>query len=224
MARLIIVGTGPGSPDYVTPAARKAVNESKVVIGSERSLNLFHGDIKGETMTLTGKNVDEAIKYANDSVTKGKTVALLSVGDPGFSGLSGSVLRRSLPKDVEMYVVPGISSIQACAARLCMSWDEATLFTFHDGVTREKQDDLLSAVKAGKDVMLLPEPKTFNAQGVSSFLINHGVDGKTPAAICENLTLDEEKIVETTLEKASTLSFSPMCVMVIKSSLTKKKS
>ena len=52
MAKLNIVGVGPGSPDYVTPAARKTVQEAQVIIGAERSLNLFKADIHGETMVL----------------------------------------------------------------------------------------------------------------------------------------------------------------------------
>ena len=216
MAKISIVGTGPGSPDYVTPAARKAVQKAQVVIGADRSLSLFQEDIKGETLKLTGKNVEELFKYANEAAEKGKDVALLSTGDPGFSGLLGSVLRRNLSKGVEVQVIPGVSSIQACAAAIVMNWEEAVLFTFHDGVTDQKKSALLTAAKAGKDIMLLPEPRTFKVQDIAQFLINNGVGAKTPIVVCENLTLKEEKITKSTLKEASKLSFSPTCVMVIK--------
>ena len=52
MAKLNIVGVGPGSPDYVTPAARKAVQQADLVIGAKRSLNMLQGDIKGETLPV----------------------------------------------------------------------------------------------------------------------------------------------------------------------------
>ena len=68
----------------------------------------------------------------------GKTVAVISTGDPGFSGMLGSVLRRSTGKNVEVNVVPGISSIFACAAKLCMPWDDAVLITFHKGASVER--------------------------------------------------------------------------------------
>ncbi len=87
MAKISIVGVGPGSPEYVTPIARKTVQTAHVVIGAERSLNLFKDDINGEVIQLTAKNVNEALNNAVGSAEAGKTVVLLSTGDPCFSGL-----------------------------------------------------------------------------------------------------------------------------------------
>jgi len=223
MGKLSIIGTGPGSPDYVTPAARKTVQQADVVIGAKRSLSLFRGDIKGGTLTLTAQNIEEALRYAADSAKKGKNVALLSTGDPGFSGLLGSILYRNLGKDVEVAVVAGVSAVQACAARLGRCWDQAALFTFHDGASAEKNNALAAAVEAGKNVMLLPEPKAFAPNHIARFLLDNGADKETPVAVCENVTLDKEKVVETTLQEASQLSFASLCVMVIKSKMKGKR-
>ena len=130
MAKINIVGVGPGSADYVTPAARKTVQQAEVVIGAQRSLNLFSSDIKGEIIVLTAKNLNDALKHAAESVKSGKNVALLSTGDPGFSGLLHTVLESGLFTTQQVNVVPGVSSIQACAARLNISWDNACLFHF----------------------------------------------------------------------------------------------
>jgi len=216
VAKLSVVGIGPGSPDYVTPAARQAVQKADVVIGAERSLNLFREDIKGEPVTLTAKNVNELLNYAVESAEKGKMVALLSTGDPGFSGLLGSILKIIRGRDVDVNVIPGVSSIQACAARLRMCWDEMSLFTFHKGTTAEKKAQLLKAVKEGKDIMLLPDPKAFPPQEIARFLINSGLDKEIPVFVCERLTLSDERIVKTTLERAAKLDFDALCVMVIK--------
>ena len=216
LAKLSVVGVGPGSPDYITPAARKVVQEAQVVVGAERSLRLFRKDIKGEAVPLTAKNVDEVLKYAAESAEKGKTVTLLSTGDPGFSGLLRPILEKTRGKDVEVTVIPGVSSVQACAARLRMCWDEMSLFSFHKGTTAEKKAQLAKAVREGKDIMLLPDPKAFSPREIASFLIKDGLDKGTPVFVCENLTLDNERIVESTLEQASKLDFGALCVMVIK--------
>ena len=215
MAKLSVVGIGPGSQDYVTPAARKTVQNADVVIGAERSLSLFRKDIKGEAVPLTAKNVNEILKYAVESAEKGKMVALLSTGDPGFSGLLRSV-KNVAEKDVEVNVIPGVSSIQACAARLCMCWDEMNLFSFHKGTTAEKKAQLLKAIREGKDIMLLPDPKAFPPRKITSFLVKSGLDKETPVFVCECLTLRDERIVESTLERVSKLDFNALCVMVIK--------
>ena len=217
LAKLNIVGVGPGSPDYVTPAARKTVQQAEVVIGAQRSLNLFTDDIKGETMILTAKNLNSALKFAVESAEKGKNVALLSTGDPGFSGLLRTVLKSGLVKAVEVNVVPGVSSIQACAARLGISWDDACLFTFHEGdVSAEEKNELASCIKKGKEVMLLPDSRAFPPREIASFLIKAGVDKETPVFVCENLTLDDEKVTSSSLEEVSKQTFRSLCVMVIK--------
>ena len=216
MAKLNVVGIGPGSPDFVTPAVRQAVQDADVVIGAERSLGLFREDIKGEAVALTAKNVNEILKYAVESAEKGKMVTLLSTGDPGFSGLLRSILKYTQGKAVKVNVIPGVSSIQACAARLCMCWDEMNLFSFHKGTTAEKKAQLLKAVREGKDIMLLPDPKAFPPREIASFLIKAGLDKDTPVFVCERLTLSDERIVESTLERAAALDFDALCVMVIK--------
>jgi cobalt-precorrin-7 (C5)-methyltransferase len=216
VAKLNVVGVGPGSLDYVTPAARKTVQDADVVIGAERSLSLFRKDIKGEAVALTAKNVNEVLKYAAASAEKGKTVALLSTGDPGFSGLLRPILKNTRGKDVEVNVIPGVSSIQACAARLCICWDEMSLFSFHKGTTAEKQAQLAKAVTEGKNIMLLPDPKAFPPREIARFLIESGLDKETPVFVCERLTLSDERIMESTLERVATLNFNALCVMVIK--------
>ncbi|HYA77911.1 MAG TPA: precorrin-6y C5,15-methyltransferase (decarboxylating) subunit CbiE [Verrucomicrobiae bacterium] len=223
MAKLYIVGAGPGSPDYVTPAARKAVQGAQIVIGAECVLDLFREDIKSQTLTLTCENIDETLRCALDSVKSGKTVAVISTGDPGFSGLLGSFLRRSMGENVEVNVIPGISSILACAAKLCISWDDAVLITFHKGASIEGKREFADAVKAGKTVMLLPDPASFNLGEISKYLLNAGVNKETVVIVCENLTLANEKIVETTLEGALNRSFDPTSVMVIKGNPNKKR-
>ena len=216
MAKLNVVGIGPGALDLVTPAARKTVQNADVVVGAERSLNLLRNDIKGEAVTLTAKNVPEVMKYAADAAENGKTVALLSTGDPGFSGLLKSISKYTRGRNVEVAVVPGISAIQACAARLCMSWEETILFTFHKGTTVEKKAQFAEAVKGGKDVILLPDPKAFHPREIAGFLLKAGLDKATPVFVCERLTLSDERVVESTLEQVSKRDFDALCVMVIK--------
>ncbi len=217
MAKINIVGVGPGSPDYVTPAAKKTVEKADIVIGAQRSLDLFKQDIHGETLVLTAKNLRDAIKTAAESVEAGKEVVLLSTGDPGYSGLLHTVQKSQLIKAENIEVLPGVSSIQACAAKLHISWDNACLFTFHEGnVNTQDKNHLLSCVKEGKNVMLLPDALAFPPKEIAGFLLNAGVDEKTPVFVCENITLPNEKITSDTLAQVSKLAFVPLCVMVIK--------
>lgn len=217
MAKINIVGVGPGSADYVTPIARKTVQQAQVIFGAQRSLNLFSSDIKGEVFVLTAKNLSDSLKHAAESVKSGKSVAFLSTGDPGFSGLLHTVLESGLFTTQQITVVAGVSSIQTCAANLNISWDKACLFTFHEGnVTDEKKNQLVQCLKKGKDALLLPDYKSFSIKEIASFLINAGLHQKTSVYICENLTLENEKIISSTLEEVSAQTYGSLCVMVIK--------
>jgi cobalt-precorrin-7 (C5)-methyltransferase len=215
LAKLNIVGAGPGSPDYVTPAARKAVQTADIVCGAQRNLNLFRTDIKGKPVVLTAKNMDKELKTAVELAKKGKNVVLVCTGDPGFSGLLKSVMDRDLIKADEVNVVAGVSSLQVCAARLGMSWDNVRLFSFHEGATAEKKEELALTVKAGGTVMLLPEPKAFSPKEIAEYLISEGIDKKTKVWLCENLTLTNEHISMGTLDSLGTKSES-LTIMVIK--------
>lgn len=217
MGKLDIVGVGPGSADYVTPAARKAVQQAQLVIGAQRSLNLFTGDIKGETIVLLAKNLVEILKEAAQAVKGGKNVALLSTGDPGFSGLLHTVQESGLFDNKVINVIPGVSSIQVCAAKINLSWDNTRLFTFHEGqVSEDQKEKLVSAYQCGKTIILLPDVRSFAPKDIAALLIATGADKNIPVFVCENLTLENEKITSTTLEELQGLTFGSLSVMVIK--------
>lgn len=212
--KIYVIGAGPGSPDYVTPIARKVVQGAHLIVGSKRALSLFSENIKGEVLPLTSENVGKTIEYAIKSAKIGKIVAILSTGDPGFAGLLRPVL-NNITDDVKVEVIPGISSIQMCAARLNICWDETDLFSFHEGASHEKKARLAEAVKGGRSIMLLPDPKSFPPNEIAKFLINSGISEETTVFICENLTLPNEKIIMGTLKRILKLDFSPLCVMFI---------
>jgi cobalt-precorrin-7 (C5)-methyltransferase len=216
LAKINLVGAGPGSPDYVTPIARKIVQNANLVIGAQRSLNLFTADIKGKQIILSAKNLTDSLKQAAESIKEGKNVVLLSTGDPGFSGLLHTVQESGFFDTADINVIPGVSSIQACAARLNISWDNTRLFTFHNEVLDEEKEKLISAVKCGRTILLLPNSQGFAPQDIARFLIELDTDKETPVYICENVTLENEKTTTSTLGQIVDQSFGSLCVMVIK--------
>ncbi|MEM2816141.1 MAG: precorrin-6y C5,15-methyltransferase (decarboxylating) subunit CbiE [Candidatus Bathyarchaeia archaeon] len=214
MAKIHIVGAGPGSPEYVTPIARRIVQKAQLVVGSERAIELFRGDIKGEALTLTARNFKQTVKHAVECAEKGISVAFISTGDPGFAGLLGAV-KKFLGENVDLEITPGISAVQVCAARLRISWDEAVLISFHEGADEHRKKRLLEAVKSGKTAIILPDPRGFMPKDIASYLISQGVKGETQVFICENLTLEDEKVSRGTLQNMPPQDPGNLCVMVI---------
>ena len=206
MSKLYIVGIGPGSKDYLTLASKKAVESSDIVIGSRRALDLF--EIPEHTkIELNAQNMNENMKLAVSEVKDGKIVSLLSTGDPGFSGILKPILK--LKEDITIEVIPGVSSVQLCAAKLKIPWDEADLVTMHGkGIS----ETILDIVGNGKPTIVLPN---FKPAELANFLIENGVDPEREAAICEKLSYADEKIIESSLKNILDMEFSYMCVMVI---------
>ena len=206
MSKLYIVGIGPGSKDYLTLASKKAVESSDIVIGSRRALDLFEIPDYSR-IELKAQNMGEDMKLAVLEVKNGKVVALLSTGDPGFSGILKPILK--LKEDINIEVIPGVSSVQLCAAKLKIPWDEADLITMHG---KGNSEDLLDVINNGKPTIMLPN---FKPAELADYLIENGIDSDREAAICEKLSYDDEKIIKTSLKCISEMEFSYMCVMVV---------
>ncbi|MGZ7159671.1 MAG: cobalt-precorrin-7 (C(5))-methyltransferase [Methanobacterium sp.] len=205
MSKLYIVGIGPGSKDYLTSAAVNAVKNSNAVFGSKRALDLFQTDVP--KIELNAKNMKDVLKNAVKRAENGDIVSVLSTGDPGFSGVLKPILK--LKAKVEIEVIPGISSIQLCAAKLKISWDEADLVTMHGkGIS----EDVLDIIDNGRPSIIFPNFKTVE---LAQFLLKMGIDENRRAAVCEKLSYDDEKIVEASLKDISSMEFSYMSILVI---------
>ena len=204
---LYIVGTGPGSPDYITPAARNAVSSSSTVFGSRRALELFPE--ASDPRVLEAGDMNEKLTLAA-KLAVSRDVSVLSTGDPGFSGVLKPLKQiiSSLHLDVEIRVIPAVSSVQVCAARLLIPWDDADIVTFHG----REEGDIIEIMDNGRPTIILPSR---NPSKTAGFLIKNGADPGRRVAVCERLTYPDERIVESTLGKVRDGRFGYMCVLVI---------
>jgi cobalt-precorrin-7 (C5)-methyltransferase len=185
-----------------------------MVIGAERALEVFREDIKHESYVLRADKLDEIIHRAFRSAREGRSVAFVSTGDPTFFGLLKPLLEKS-PGDIEFEIVPGISAIQVCTSRLEICLEDIGLIQSFHGQPELGRIRLVEAVQNGKITMILPDPKSFQPDQISKYLIDSGIDSKTPAAVCENLTYPDERITEGDLRKISSERFGSMCLMVV---------
>jgi len=206
VSKLYIIGTGPGSNDYITSAAVSAVKSSDILVGSQRALDLFP-EFEGETLVLRARNMDQMMRKSIDLVDKGNKVAILSTGDPGFSGVLKPILK--LRDDLLMEVIPGISSLQLAAARLQIPWDEANIITLHG---KRNSGIILDLLNEDKPTIVLPD---FKVEQLAHFLLENGVDPQRQVAVCEKLSYPNERVVKTTLKEVKDMEFNYLCVMVI---------
>ncbi|EKF87023.1 precorrin-6y C5,15-methyltransferase (decarboxylating) subunit CbiE [Methanobacterium formicicum] len=206
MSKLYLVGIGPGSSDYLTAAAINTAGSVDVLVGSQRALDLFPG-FEGQTLILRARNMDEMMKKSIYLVDEGKNVAILSTGDPGFSGVLNPILK--LRDDLDLEVIPGISSLQLAAARLQIPWDQVNLLTLHG---KGNSKIILDFMDNGKPTIVLPD---FKVEKLAQFLLENGVDQDRKVAVCERLSYPDERIVNGTLKEIAAMDFTYLCVVII---------
>ncbi len=124
--KIAIVGCGPGSIDYITLAAAKAVQNAEVLVGAKRLLELF-GDSKAEQIVVTGHIEDVLDKI--QAACETRTVAVLVSGDPGIFSLTKTVNKRFGRENC--ITIPAVSSLQMAFARIGLDWADAKIISAH---------------------------------------------------------------------------------------------
>lgn len=106
----------------MTGSARRAIAASDCLVGYSTYIKLLGGLTAGKEVIVSGmtKEVDRA-DAAVKKALEGKTVSIISSGDPGVYGMAGVVLeflKRGTQDKIDIEIVPGIMSANACAALL----------------------------------------------------------------------------------------------------------
>ncbi len=121
---LDIVGIGPGSDAWRTPEASEALAAADCVVGYGLYLDLVADLIAGKQRFETGLGHETGrVERALDLATEGRRVALVCSGDAGIYALATLAFERleaGAPerRRIAVRVCPGISALQAAAARL----------------------------------------------------------------------------------------------------------
>lgn len=215
MAPLHIVGTGPGSIEHLTDAARQAIASSNTIIGYDNYIELVRPLLEGKQIISTG--MMQEVQRCREAISRsraGEAVALVSGGDAGIYGMAGLVLELIeadakehpgvLQPDVQ--IIPGISAVQAAAARL-----GAPLM--HDFAVISLSDLLtpwgliktrLEAAARADFVIALYNPRSKSRvtqiEEARRIILTQR-PGSTPAGIVRNACRDGETLVVTSLEQ-----------------------
>lgn len=117
--KIYIVGTGPGAKEHMSMRAVEALKESDVVVGYKTYIDLISGLIDGKEVISSGMRREaERCSQAIGLAVEGKSVSLISSGDPGVYGMAGILLEmlHQSPHQVPVEIVPGITSALSSAS------------------------------------------------------------------------------------------------------------
>lgn len=119
-AELLVVGLGPGPDAWLTPEVAAALAEVEHVVGYAPYVNRVP-QRAGLQRHASGNTVEvDRARFALDLAREGQRVAVVSGGDAGVFGMAAAVFEAAADPayaDVPVRVLPGVSAVQAVAAR-----------------------------------------------------------------------------------------------------------
>jgi len=229
---LWLIGIGPGDPAQLTLAARLALAQAEVVIGYQLYLDLVApllrpGQIcEAFPITQEVQRAQRAIALAQ----QGLQVAVISSGDAGIYGMAGLVLEylaRSGWDGIRpsLEVLPGISALQAAAARLgAPLMQDFCAISLSDRLTPWPAiEQRLQAAAQADFVVALYNPRS--RQRLDPFLkalqiFRRARPTHTPVAVARNLYRPGEAIHLTTLGELDPEQVDMFTLVLIGSSQT----
>lgn len=121
MEKLIyIVGMGPGDERFMSMQARKAVEDSDIIVAYTLYAKLMKKIYPQKSYMTTGMKAEiDRCRLCIELAESNKKVALICSGDPGVYGMA-SLVYELVEKDsgIELVVVPGITAACSGAAVL----------------------------------------------------------------------------------------------------------
>jgi precorrin-3B C17-methyltransferase len=204
---VIVVGTGPGSLDHITPAAVRTIRDADVVVGYRTYLELLPDLLAGKEVVSSSMMQEvERCRSALRMAEEGRKVVMVSGGDPGIYAMAGLLFEIAAESgsDIDIEVVPGIAAVNSCAARLGapLMHDFATI-SLSDLLTPwEVIERRLHAAASADFVIAIYNPKskkrTEHIARAQKILLQYRNQG-TPVGIVRAATRLDESILLTDL-------------------------
>lgn len=206
MRKVTIIGAGPGNPDLLSRAALDAIDFADVVIGAHRALAGI--DVPPDVVRCELVKTADIVAALTDAASWQRAVVVMT-GDVGlFSGARRLVEALSGNAQVDVRVIPGISSASYLAARLARPWQDWRFASAH-GVAC---DIVAEAERAGE--LFLVTSGGEDPSRLSGELVQAGF-GDARVTVAERLSYPDERITCATASEIAGQTFDDLNVMLI---------
>ena len=207
MRKITVVGIGPGNKEYITPAALQVIKESDTLMGSRRSLEPF--EYLGKTVfTITPRLADAANYIIKNAGLE--NICVLASGDPSVYSIA-DYLRHTL-SDIEIEIVPGISSVQYLCSKIGRNLHDIKLLSLHG-----RSENIEAALSENETVAVFTDYQNTPSY-VCRRLINRGFEN-LDVTVGENLSYENERIVRGKAEEILDAKFVGLTLMLIEHKL-----
>jgi precorrin-3B C17-methyltransferase len=214
----------------MTPRARKAIEDARVVAGYNTYIKLIESILEGKEVIGTGmmQEIDRC-RMAVETAAGGRDTVVVSSGDSGIYGMAGLVLELVLQypaeKRPEFDVIAGISAVNAAAAVLgAPLMHDFAVISLSDLLTPwETIRKRVQMAAEGDFVLALYNPKSKkrvrNIEEVREILLRYK-SPETPVGIVTSASRDAQKKVLSTLQDFTKEEITMFSLVVIGNSKT----
>jgi len=202
---VLFVGAGPGDPELITVAGRRAIEEADVIVyaGSLVNPRLLEWSKKGaEIIDSAPLHLEQIVEALIRGQRRGLRVARLHTGDPGLYGAIQEQIDILEQEKIPYVVIPGVTAAFAVAAALGreLTLPEVTqsvILTRMRGRTPVPPEESLDTLAAHGCSMAIYLSASRIESVVESLSSSYGTD--TGVVVGYRVSWPDEKIIHGTL-------------------------
>ncbi len=195
----------------MTLRARDAIERADTVVGYSTYVRLVGPLLEDKKIVSTGMTTEvERCREAISLAAEGRSVALISSGDPGVYGMAGLVLEllkeeEESPLPFELEIIPGVPAVCSAAASLgAPLMHDFAVISLSDLLTPwELIEKRLSLAAEGDFIIALYNPRSKGRPdnlSVALEIIRRYRHADTPVGVVKDSAREGEKITVTTLK------------------------
>ncbi|WP_243345848.1 precorrin-3B C(17)-methyltransferase [Parabacteroides sp. FAFU027] len=227
-SKIFIIGTGPGSIEYMSQRAINAVKACNIVVGYKTYINLIQSLLDDKTVVSSGmrKEVDRCGEVIN-LAKQGNVVGLISSGDAGVYGMAGILLEMLAQSgdDIDVEVVPGITSALSSASLAgAPLMNDFAVISLSDLMTPwEVITHRIDKAAEGDFVISLYNPKSkerVEQIGIFREIVLRHRKPETPVVIVRDAMREEQQVTITTLGEMLTHHIDMTTTLIVGNSQT----
>ncbi|HEY6983827.1 precorrin-3B C(17)-methyltransferase [Reyranella sp.] len=229
---LVVVGTGPGKPELMTPAARMALAKATDLVGY--GLYLDRVAVRhGQCRHASGNRAElERARLALALAASGRDVVLVSGGDPGVFAMAAAVFEavetgEPAWRSLDIRVEPGVTAMLAAAAEVgAPLGGDFCAISLSDNLkawaTIERR--LQAAAEADFVIALYnPASSARRRQLAQAFdILRAAKTGATPVLFVRAAGTSEAKVTATTLANADASTADMRTLIIVGASTTRR--
>ena len=225
-----VIGLGPAGPDWLTPEAHAALAAADELVGYEPYLARVP-QRRGQRRHASDNRVEaQRARHALELAAAGSRVAVVSSGDPGIFAMAAAVIEaldeHPALADVDVRIVPGVSAMQAAAARVGapLGHDFCVISLSDQLKPWEVVERRLDAAGSADLVLALynPASRTRREQLIRAVgvLRRHRADA-TPVVVARAVGAEDESVTVTSLGALQLDAVDMRTVLIVGSSTTR---